>query len=89
VNLKEEKNGGARNTKRLLKKILNFIGCVFQMLIPDEETARRMAERYARMHDIYLEAITRDTQKAEKVKEDEYLYLIKQEEERELTAGRK
>lgn len=74
-------------------KNIDILGRVFQMLMLAEETARQMAERYARMHGIYLEAINRDTKKAEKVKEDEkedeYLYLVKQEEERELTAGRK
>jgi hypothetical protein len=52
----------------LFKKIIDILGRVFQMLMPDEETARRMAERYA-PYFRSLEIEAKDAKKMEKVEE--------------------
>ena len=74
------------------KRIIDILGRVFQMLIPDDETARQMAERYA-PYFRSLEIEAKDAKKPEKIKEDKEedkdLYHIRQEEKRELIAGRK
>lgn len=82
----------------LFKKIIDILGRVFQMLMLDEETARQMAERYA-PYFRSLEIEAKDAKELEKVKEvkedkedkekDKNLHHIRQEEQRELIAGRK
>ncbi|MDD5760350.1 MAG: hypothetical protein PHI06_14880 [Desulfobulbaceae bacterium] len=77
----------------IFNKIINVLSRVFQILIPDEETARQMAERYA-PYFRSLEIETKNAEKLERLKKDnkqeaKNLYRIKQEEKRELVTSKK
>lgn len=43
--------------KKVFSKTVKFAGRVFESMIPDEETAKRMSEQYVRTHS--LDSFTR------------------------------